>query len=201
MTERQEVNLYVAHLRPQVDWFSPKNLGVGTGVWLLLMVLLAVHGAYQSSTLEQQVNISTQSLQQLTSEVQVLKGRLPKSRAAELDREMTRLASEIERRQAISRLISGQNLGNQEGFSSSMQGLARHSNESLYLQSFALRQGGGLVSLQGEVREAHFLPAYLKALQGDKSFHESHFGPLSIVREDQRLRFSMNESLQEAEQP
>jgi len=201
MSERQQVNLYVAHLKPQVDWFSPRYLGIGAGVWLLLLVLLLVHGTYQNSVLEQQLSINTRVLEQLTAQVQVLKGRLPKSRAAELDSEMARIAIEVERRQAISRLISGQNLGNQEGFSGSMQGLARHSNDALHLQSFALLQGGGLVALQGEVREAHILPAYLQALQSDRSFSDSHFGSLSIVREEQRLRFSMNEALQEAEQP
>jgi len=201
ISERQEVNLYLAHLRPQVDWFSPKYLGLGASVWFVALILLVAYERYQTAALEQQLDIDTQALQQLTAQVQVLKGRQPKSRAVELDREMTRVAAEVKRRKAISRLIQGQNLGNQVGFSGAMQGLARHSNTSLYLQGFDLQQGGGLVSLQGEVREAHLLPAYLQALQGDLSFRDSHFGPLSIVREEQRLRFSMNESLREVKQP
>ena len=171
------------------------------GVWLFVLVLMAVQASYESSELEQRLDTDTQELQLLTAQVQVLKGQLPKSRAAELDAEIARIAVEVERRQAIRRLISSQNLGNQEGFSESMNGLARHSNESLYLKSFSLQQGGTVVSLQGEVREAHFLPAYLEALQGDRSFRTSHFGPLNISREDQRLHFSMNESLLEVKQP
>lgn len=201
MSDRQEVNLYLAHLRPQVDWFSPKYLGVSMGVWLLILVLITLQESYHNSALEKRLNIQTQTLQDLTAQVQELKGRLPVSRAAELDVEMTRVAKEVERRQAIRRLLTGQNLGNQAGFSGSMQGLARHSNDSIYLKSFALQQGGAQVSLEGEVREAHFLPSYLDALQGDESFHNSHFGPLSIAREEQRLRFSMNESLQKADTP
>lgn len=201
MSKRQEVNLYLEHLRPQVDWLSPKLLAGYLGGWLLLLVAVVMFNSYQNTQLEDQLAAQQRALQVMTAQVQQLKGQLPKSRAAELDQQMKSLGAEVERRRAISRLISGQDLGNTAGFSAHLQGLARHSNASLSLQGFTLSQGGLVVALNGEVRQAQVLPAFLQALQAEPSFSDSHFGQLGITREEQRLRFSMNEALAGAKAP
>lgn len=201
---RQEVNLYLPHMRGADDLLSFKYSAFYIGTWLVLLLLMVVVKSWQGSSLQQELQQSETELAQLTTQVTELKERLPKSQGAQLDQDIAELRREVARRNAIKRLISGQDLGNASGFSSYMQGLARHANEQMALQGFQLSTGGITIGLQGEVQKAQVLPAYLAALQGDDDFSGSRFGAMQIVRDEGRLQFSTNQPLGErslGEQP
>lgn len=195
MTQRQEVNLYLPHLQPKVDYLAPALVVRGLAALLLIMVAIACFDVVQNIQLQQQLDVEQVQVDQLADQIEAVKQQLPESQAARLDQEIQQLGREVKRRKAISRLIDGQSIGNTAGFSEQLQSLARESSAELALTGFEFSSGGDVVSLQGETRHPEAVPYYVARLRDSDSFSNSLFGSLSIQRQDgsSRLQFSLNQ--------
>jgi Tfp pilus assembly protein PilN len=179
---RQEVNLYLPHLRPQMDWLSPVNSLFAIGAAIIFLGLLVLLGWQQNTRLQSDIATIQQQMQSVEQQISVMSSKLPKSQARQLDRQIAEVRQQIVRRQRIKTLVESQNLGNADGFSSQMEGLARRLPAKLYLEGFRLEAGGGLVSLQGRTVKAQSVPLYIGQLQKEPAFTESRFGVMSIAR-------------------
>lgn len=195
MTQRQEVNLYLPHLQPKVDYLAPGVVVRGLAALLLIMVATACFDVVQNIQLQQQLDDERMQVDQLADQIEAVKEQLPESQAARLDKEIQQLGREVKRRKAISRLIDGQSIGNTDGFSEQLQSLARESSAQLALTGFEFSSGGDVVSLQGETRHPESVPYYVARLRDSDSFSNSLFGTLSIEREENtsRMQFSLSQ--------
>jgi Tfp pilus assembly protein PilN len=179
---RQEVNLYLPELRPQFDPLSPKLAAAACGVVAVLMLLMAAASYWQIQAIEAQ-NLALQTQQQqLEKTVTDLRRSAPKSHAARIKLELDKLREDVASRQLIREIISGQNLGNAQGFSGHFHGFSRQVGRELALQRFYLSRGGAHVELQGVARKAAAVPRFVELLQGEASFKRATFGQLQIVQ-------------------
>ncbi len=194
MTQRQEVNLYLSRLQPKLDYLAAPL--VLRGFLLLAAVLIAITGfdLMQNYRLQQFVEQQQVQVDGLSQQIADVKAKLPKSQGAKLDREIKRLGQEIARRQAISRLIDGESIGNTQGFSNQLRALSQQSSEQLSLTTFAFARGGQVISLTGHTRSPEAVPSYVDRLRQSESFNDSVFGPMAIARQDNHsvLIFSLN---------
>jgi Tfp pilus assembly protein PilN len=179
---RQEVNLYLPELRPQFDPLSPKLAAAACGVVAVLMLLMAAASYWQIQVIETQ-NLALQTQQQqLEKTVTDLRRAAPKSHAARINLELEKLREDVASRQLIREIISGQNLGNAQGFSGHFHGFSRQVGRELALQRFYLSRGGAHVELQGVARKAAAVPRFVELLQGEAPFKRATFGQLQIVQ-------------------
>jgi len=195
VNQRQEVNLYLPQLQPTVDYLSVAVVTRGIVLLVLMLVMTACFDLYQNYQLHDDLELRQTSIDSLQQQIISVKKQLPKSQKIRLDREIRALGVEIKRRQAISRLIDGQSIGNTEGFSEQLSMLSQKSSKKISLSQFGLSVGGGVVSLAGETRAPESVPAYIDRLRQSDSFSSSVFGPMSISRQNSSslLSFSLNQ--------
>jgi len=195
VNQRQEVNLYLPQLQPTVDYLSVAVVARGIVLLLFMLLMTVFFDVYQNQQLQGDIELRQTSIDSLQQQITHVKKQLPKSQAIRLDREIRALGVEIKRRQAISRLIDGQSIGNTEGFSEQLSMLSQKSSEKISLTQFGLSVGGDVVSLAGETRAPESVPAYIDRLRQSDSFSSSVFGPMSIFRQNSSalLNFSLNQ--------
>lgn len=195
VTKRQEINLYLPHLRPTRDYLSASTTAAGFGLLLLLFLLVGLIKHMNNRSLNQEIEQQQLVVAQQQQQLETLKQELPKSHAAQLDAEIVELRAQIARRKAIGQLIDGKSIGNTKGFSRQLQSLAENANAQLSLSRFQLLNGGAQVAIAGQTKSAEAVPYYIEALRKSDSFKHSAFGQLHIERQsDSRLlSFTLNQ--------
>lgn len=196
MSHRQEVNLYLPELRKQFDPLSLNMALVANVAVVALLFFIGVLGWWQNSRTENQISVLTEQKNQLEQTVIKLRKTAPKSQAKTLLKEIALLEEKADARRVIRRIISGQNLGNAQGFSSHFYAFSRQIGSDLALHSFQLSHGGAHVEIQGFTREAVAVPRFVELLQGEENFQRVTFGQLRIARPSEvvsgkELRFSL----------
>ncbi|MDQ2075219.1 MSHA biogenesis protein MshI [Marinimicrobium sp. ABcell2] len=180
----QQINLYLPEFRPNRKPVRAVHMGWALLAAAVLLVLISLWSSYRTGGLANQVAQEEQKLNELQGQVATLQQQQPRLRGPGLETEVERLQQEIRRRERIKALIAQQNMGNAEGFSGQLQGLARQSMEDLALEWFSLQQGGGYVELGGRVRTADLVPLYLQRLRQEDSFAGARFGVLDMGRDE-----------------
>jgi len=189
---RQEINLYLPSLRPRNDPLQPRWAGTYLLAALLLLSVMAIVDVFQNRSLQQQIAELQTQQQKLQNEADVIKAQLPKSRAKQLDKAIEEMRLQVERRQRIKGLVDAQNLGNAQGFSSQMLGMARQLQSGLALHTFTLSDGGAQVGFAGQVREAATVPRYIQKLQDEDAFSASQFGVMNIAKQEGSVLLAFN---------
>jgi hypothetical protein len=180
----QQINLYLPEFRPNRKPLRTVHMAWALLGLTVLLILVSLWSASRTSGLASQVAREEEKLNELQGQVADLQSRQPRQRGPSLETEVERLQQDIRRRERIKALIAQQNLGNAEGFSGQLQGLARQSMEDLALEWFSLQQGGAYVELGGRVRSADLVPLYLQRLREENSFAGARFGVLDVGRDD-----------------
>lgn len=195
MSQRQEVNLYLAELRPKIDYLSPMTVARGAVTLLLVLLLIACFDLYQNYQLSHEIVEREASIAQLNQQIADVKKQIPKSQGLKLDREIHGLGIEIQRREAISRLIDGQSIGNTHGFSEQLTALGENASDKISLTEFGFWVGGDVISMEGKTRTPESVPSYVDRLRQSESFSDSVFGPMKIarVKTQSLLNFSLNQ--------
>ena len=190
MTHRQQINLYLPHLRPRVDYLSPANSAIGIGCLLLLSVLITVFSYLGVSGADEDLAEVQHRVDQLSAEVDAAKAALPKRDSGALDKRIAALKQDVNHRQSISRLVQAADFGNQMGFSEKLVSLASNSSSELALTAFGFANGGRQIMLEGNASRAEAVPVYVDKLQSSRAFTGSVFGRLDISRGEQEMQFS-----------
>lgn len=183
----QQINLYLPELRPSQEKLTAANAGIGTGLFLALLILAGLWTWGQNLRAQARLAQLQQSEQAVEQSIQALTRALPPSEAAALQRELDELVQQRSRRQRIFSLIHAQNLGNRQGFSGLMTALARQHQAGLALEAFQFTGGGQMIALRGQAREAAAIPQYIQRLQTESALADSAFGRLSVERQSSGL--------------
>lgn len=178
----QQINLYRPEFRPNREPLRSIHMVWGA---IALIVLL---GVYSGLTLQRNAQLQQQlrdeqallEAQQLT--LQKLTLQQSQNQVGQLDAEIERLQGEVVRRNELLMLITDQDFGNTEGFSSHLQAMARQSLNTLALERFSLQSGGSYVELAGKTRVPDQVPLFLQRLRDEASFSKARFGVLNVER-------------------
>lgn len=178
-----QVNLYLPELRPQQTWLSARNAAVLVLVFLLVMAVVQIIWSLRAGNLETEVAQRQRATAETEARFEKLRKDSSGSATGSLDDRIASLKLAITNREKVRRIISGQNVGNAQGFLASMQALARESRDDFALDHFTLSRGGNYVELHGHTRTAKDVPLYLQRLKSDPAFSHARFGLLSISSE------------------
>jgi hypothetical protein len=184
----QRVNLYLAEFRPRNEPLLANQIALICVAAFALLLALSVFSAYQNQSLAERMAGAKAELVTLEENLQRVRSKLPADNSTALERENVRLELSIERRKMLQTLLADKNLGNADGFSLQMEGLARQSLESVSLESFSLQEGGHYLEMSGRLNKAESLPIYLQNLRSEAGFSEARFGVMQIERDAQNER-------------
>ncbi len=182
----QQVNLYVDELRPQKTWLTAETLGASfIGICLILF--------YFGFEVTTSVNKLERKVIELENQKVVIQDQLTKikdmakaSNKSELDMHIAELKAFLTERRQLRRLLSNKNMGNKNGFSILLNGLAENSNSDLALEKIRLTSGGAFIELSGHSRSPEAVPHYIKNLQDDDNFKGARFGSINLVDSESR---------------
>ncbi|WP_096087578.1 hypothetical protein [Agaribacterium haliotis] len=188
----QNINLYLPELRVKKEWMTAHTAALSCLGFVLLLLLVSIVNSHRLQALKKDVVMLEH--QQLLAEqrLQSVKDRGPIGNSLKLDKQIDQLKLDINSRLLVQDLIEGQSLGNDNGFSSRLQGLARFSSEALSLDRFRFTGGASLIEMSGVCTKPELLLAYLAELQNDSAFVQSAFGSLSIAEKNSQKRFDFS---------
>ena len=179
----QHVNLYLPELRPKRPWLTAESAAL---ILVGFVVILAGYGLSSGQQLEtqgQQLDQLGAQIDETLQRIQVIRSRARPTEHQALDNQFVKLNASIYAREQLAELMLSQDLGNQAGFSSVLQALARQSLDSIALEHFRFVRGGELIELKGRCKQPEDIPLYLQKLKTEESLQGAAFGVFSIEKD------------------
>jgi len=101
---------------------------------------------------------------------------------ADLDRRIARLTAERRAKGHVLNLLAGRAVGNTDGFSAYLEGLARQTQSGVWLRRIAIRGGGNDLTLAGSALDPKLVPRYLKRLSAQAPYKGTAFRTFKMSR-------------------
>ena len=177
----QQINLYVARLRPRHELATARNLGLCALVLLMLMTALSLRVSFDAKEKNQAASASQKLLadeqEKLASLSKMVAQReVSSALKSELEMAKTMLSA---RKEALDVLESGK-VGNALGFSAFMSGFARQAQADLWLTGFSVSAGGEEIEIRGRLLDPAKLPGYVQHLSAEPVFQGRRFAALEM---------------------
>ncbi|NNG14107.1 MAG: PilN domain-containing protein, partial [Gammaproteobacteria bacterium] len=100
-----------------------------------------------------------------------------------VETELENLKNERKAKQFLIKALSGRSIGNDEGFSSYFEGMARQRPAGMWLRRFELEQGGDVIGIHGSSLQPELVPEFLQRLSEESSFDGSSFRIFQMQRD------------------
>ncbi|MFT5082906.1 MAG: hypothetical protein ACI9Y1_000942 [Lentisphaeria bacterium] len=189
----QRVNLYRPELRPKKEWITANTL-VAVVLGFVLIISASVY-LQNRNLVNYEKQVAFLEAQKLATQnrIDFIRAEVSPKNSKDIDANIEKLQRTIKAREQVSQIIQGQNLGNEAGFSESMNALARQSLASVSLARFRISRGGSYVEIEGETRTPGDVPKYVQYLLREPSFVGVQFGLLSMAEgvNNSRHKFSI----------
>jgi hypothetical protein len=185
----QQINLYQPIFRKQEKIFSAKTMLQGAALVALGMAAFFAYAAWQTRNLDMQATQFERQRDDATRRVADLARAIPeRSKSAALEQEVTRLRTELRRKQQVVARLDDRSSGNTRGYSAHLEGLARQRLPQLWLTHIGLRRGGSVVELQGSTLHPEQVPQYLQRLSAESAFSGVEFRQFTLSQADKTPR-------------
>lgn len=185
MNVQQQINLYQPIFRKQEKVFSARTMFF---VFIATIVFFAAIYGYARWNVHSLFVESEQLALQHSSAIKKLDDlsrRYPvKQKSRQVETELEGLQKERKAKQFLVKTLASRNIGNDEGFSSYFEGLARQRPQGMWLQRFELEKGGEIIGIQGSSLHAELVPEFLQRLSEESSFDGSSFRIFQIQRDE-----------------
>jgi hypothetical protein len=182
--QQQQINLYQPIFRKQQKVFSARTMlfvFVGT-----IVFFAAIYG-YARWNVHSLVAESEKLARQHATEMKRLDDlarRYPAKQKSELvETELENLTNERKAKQFLIKALSGRSIGNDEGFSSYFEGMARQRPAGMWLRRFELEQGGQIIGIHGSSLQPELVPGFLQRLSEEPAFDGSSFRIFQMQRD------------------
>lgn len=112
-----------------------------------------------------------------------------------LEAELNEALRELDLRETILGLVSGDSAGDVEGFSAQLRALARQPAEGVWLTRVRVSAPGARTTLEGRALSPEAVPLYLRQLSAEAALAGQRFDAFEIERPEEDgepIRFSMN---------
>ncbi|MDH3588984.1 MAG: PilN domain-containing protein [Gammaproteobacteria bacterium] len=191
---KQNINLYrpVAHAGSGLD---ARAIVIAWGVTVLLASVTqfwlgqrnsAVTGAIGQTRLD--VAAAEERFNEMTASMMA-------GADSELETRLSEALRELDLRETILGLVSGDSAGDIRGFSGQLRSFARQHAEGVWLTRVRLTAPGARTTLEGKALSPEAVPLYLRQLSGEAALAGQSFDVFEIERAEAAgdpIRFSMN---------
>lgn len=184
MNAQQQINLYQPIFRKQEKVFSARTMLI---VFVTTIVLFSgVYGyvRWNVYSLVAESDKLAVSYQSALKKLDDLARQYPvKQKNRKVKMELDDLKNERKAKQFLIKTLSGRSIGNDEGFSSLFEAMARQRPSGMWLQRFEIEQGGQVIGIYGSSLQPELVPEFLRRLSEEKSFDSSSFRIFHMQRD------------------
>ncbi|KZY79212.1 hypothetical protein A3742_22050, partial [Oleiphilus sp. HI0071] len=139
----QQVNLYTEEFRPRIVILPLMQMAVLYGVLLSILILISVWLSFEQADLDAQLENTRQSLSIQRDAKTSLEAKVAMLRLDDaLLRQNKRLKQQIQALKALFETLDSVSVRDTQGFSSYMVGLARQTNQQLWLTRINVAESG-----------------------------------------------------------
>lgn len=180
---KQQINLYQPMFRKQKKVFSAATMLQICLFFIIVFAGLYGYEMYRLGPFKEQLSKVNNDLQRLSEQMQNLnKQQTKKAKSALLQKEIARVSNELKQRRHIQQILETHEFGNDKGFSSYMEALARQHVDGSWLTRIVISQGGASVKLQGKTLSSEFVPIYLQQLSKEQVLAGISFNVMELKR-------------------
>lgn len=182
----QQINLYQPIFRKEKIVFSALAMLQVAVVLLVILSAIYTYNLWQLQPFENQIKSVTSERQRLTSQIEKLKSEIAANAKSQLlEDELKRVKAELARKRKIQSVLSEGSFGNQTGFSTIWEGLARQHISGLWLTKIKIENGGQKLTLNGKTISAELVPVYIQKLSTEAAFSGISFNVLELSRDEE----------------
>lgn len=185
----QQINLYLPSLHPQKKWLTIKNIIIFALLVSMLIVYVFISEMNDLHRLEVKINSLELQQKHEASRIEKLQKSIRPKSTAQIDGRISDLKKQLETRKILERVIEGQNLGDDRGYSQALKLMAKHAKKTMSLDVVQYSYGVSMVEVLGVSNNIDDIPLFVDKLQREPFFDNSSFGLLSIsnVKNNSRL--------------
>ncbi len=182
----QQINLYLPIFRGTRQPFSTQIMLYALAGVAAVLMLYYGYASWSLGSMNKELASAQQQHSEALKQLEVLgqQGQANQKDAA-LEQEVVRLGAERAAKQQALNNITGGGLGNTQGFSAQIEGLARRRVEGVWLTNIAISQGGASFALNGGTLAPELVPVLLQALGKEPVFKGIEFKTFWMARSDQ----------------
>lgn len=190
----QQINLYRDEFRERRDFTDSRHLALAFVLVIVVLGLVSAGLAWRAGVAEQRAAALASERDGLQGELASLRARVQAraDNAGDDGAAVARLRRELAAKRRLLEHLETRGAGTGPAFSAYLEGLARSTVESLWLERLELRDGGRRIRLAGHALAPEKVPALLDRLAAVEPFRGHSFRTLHIDRasgEDRRLAF------------
>lgn len=192
---KQDINL----LASSPGRVAPRPTARQFGIALLVLIVSGVAaGAWQEhrrASFEQTVTMLNSDIDELITNLEERSIFLAERNAdPTLVAELKRREREADDKSRVLDLLSGESVGNTDGFSAHLAALGRRHPSGLWLENIQIASGGRQLLLAGRTLQANLVPKFLSALQAEPALAGTAFATFTMSGDDagyKPLRFAL----------
>jgi hypothetical protein len=181
----QQINLFNPALLPKRELFSARNVAIGAGASLFLIIAGALAGNLLLHRHQQEHDVAQAELTTIQERVTALAQQASSQKPSPaIQSELERTQSVIAARQsalAVLGAISTSNNG-AAGFSEYLRGLARQSVNGLWLNKVVIGSKSGDMQIKGRTIDRALVADYVERLNSEKTFAGHGFTGLEMTQ-------------------
>lgn len=186
---RQQVNLYQPIFRTQQKIFSSKTMLQGAAMVIVGLALFYVYALLQTQNFQRQLQQMEKQRNEDIQRIAELSKLYPEPKKdPSLEQKLQGLQKDLNDKKQVVEVLSDRSMGNREGFSPHLEGLARQRMPQIWLTQVSIRKGGEHLSLRGSSYQQEQVPQFIQRLNQETSYTGLEFAVFQMERfkEDQR---------------
>ena len=183
----RQINLYSAEFRRQRKPFSASWIVMGL---LGSLVLASAYYAIVTQPLPEMRARRAESgaqLKVIREELVVVAKAVKKPVNKELEDQVARAEAQLKARQELVVRLKGGEIGNRDGYSKYLLGLARQRMDGVWLTQIDISGPGDDFSVRGRAQRANQVSDYIKMLGKEEGFRGKPIGTLSMIEREIEL--------------
>jgi len=192
---KQNINLFQPVARRDGGTFNSKNIFL---IWAATLLIATAYQVWLAQRNTATIN-KTQRVQLDLVGAEERLNAMTASRVAggdsELEARLNEALRELDLRETILGLVSGNTAGDIDGFSDQLRSLARQEASGVWLTRVRVTSPGSRTTLEGRALSPEAVPLYLRQLSEETALAGQRFDIFEIQRpeeEGEAIRFSMN---------
>lgn len=199
---KQRVDLYQRRFRGGAPLLSSGQIFRVLGVALVCLVAVSAWAQVDAfRTASQVTSLQGQQAQEAAALIELSTTHPPAAADPALEAAVERRGREREAKHRLLELLESQSLGNADGLSPFVEGLARQRIDGLWLRRIRVASGGGDVAIEGSSLSPELVPQLVQLLSGEDAFVGKDFRSLRMERSEEepaRIDFVLTTQLEEA---
>lgn len=179
----QNINLYQDVLIDRPEPLPPRQIGMALLALLFLMIGLSGFSLWQLQQQRSQLQALLQEEQSREAVVSELERQYPeRQKSMQLEQEIHRLEQQLAGEKDLLGYFAGRDAGGNQAIVATLEGLAQHVREGIWLRRIALDASGEKVELAGTALHPDEVPSYLEYLGDQGIFSGRVFASLKLAR-------------------